>query len=285
MVELIEAAQQRRVRPLFAALHLGLVLDAVLAGNSPGVMWAGDTGSPRSVLLWDKGHCFYLAGAADNVALNAEWAERLRREVLPQAAARGLSVFKVHYSDAEWEEPAAGLFRNLALTRRTRAFYTLGTWAAGPARSTAEPLGPIGVPEGLVLQPIDRALLADRELVHRGELVAEIESMWPSVGRFLDYGFGLCLLRGKEIVCRCTAEYVSGKQCGVGIATFPGYEGRGLATLTARAFVARCLREGIAPHWDCWTSNLPSVAVAEKVGFVRDVEYAVWFGVMNDGNV
>lgn len=55
----------------------------------------------------------------------------------------------------------------------------------------------------------------------------------------------------------------------------------GLATLTARAFVVRCVREGIAPHWDCWTTNLPSVAVAEKVGFVKALEYTVWFGKMN----
>lgn len=297
MADLPGGAGRQRVRALFRGPHLELVIDAVLAGNSPGLIWADDARNPRSALLWDGGRCFYLAGAADNGPLNEEWAELLSGQVLPQAAARGLDVFKVHYTGPEWERPAAAAFRCLAVTQRTRVFYALAPETAGrePLSATsgagaADPAGAEGAAgtrsagageresAGLVLRPFDRNLVADPGLVHRDELLAEIESMWTSVQRFLDYGFGLCLLQGNEIACRCTAEYVSGRQCGVGIATRAGYQNRGLATLTTRAFLARCRHEGIAPHWDCWTTNLPSVAVAEKVGFVRLLECPVWVG-------
>ncbi len=316
MADLLGGAGRQRVRALFRGSHLELVIDAVLAGNSPGLIWADDARNPRSALLWDGGRCFYLAGAADNGPLNAEWGERMSGQVLPQAAARGLDVFKVHYSGPEWEPAAATVFRFLALTRRTRSFYALPPglearlepMSAGAMERAgmgplpcfggaspgdpAVPAPPQGAAEtrsatagereggGLVLRPIDRDLVANSGLAHRDELLAEIESMWTSVQRFLDHGFGLCLLQGNEIACRCTAEYVSGRRCGVGIATWAGYENRGLATLTTRAFLARCRRGGIAPHWDCWTANLPSVAVAEKVGFVRLLEYPVWLGTV-----
>ena len=53
---------------------------------------------------------------------------------------------------------------------------------------------------------------------------------------------------------------------------------RGFATITASAFVEHALEQGLTPHWDSWKMNLPSVAVAHKVGFRLISEYAVFTG-------
>jgi RimJ/RimL family protein N-acetyltransferase len=53
---------------------------------------------------------------------------------------------------------------------------------------------------------------------------------------------------------------------------------RGYATLTASAFVEHAAGLGITPYWDSWKANLPSVAVARKVGFRLLTEYNVFTG-------
>ena len=80
----------------------------------------------------------------------------------------------------------------------------------------------------------------------------------------------------------CTAEYVSGGRCGIGIETVPAYQGRGIATLTASAFAGYCATWSITPHWDAWSSNLPSVVVAEKVGFRKVETYSVLVADFSD---
>jgi RimJ/RimL family protein N-acetyltransferase len=86
----------------------------------------------------------------------------------------------------------------------------------------------------------------------------------------------------RQIVCWCTAEYVSCGWCGIGIETIQAYQRRGLATATATAFLAHCAAHGIQPHWDCWANNVPSVRVAEKVGFALVEEYEVHCGRIED---
>ena len=91
-------------------------------------------------------------------------------------------------------------------------------------------------------------------------------------------GFGFCAMDGETIAGWCTAEYVSEGQCGIGIETIEAYQGRGVATALAGAFVDQCGERGITAHWDSWAANTPSVKVAARVGFTRVEEYAVYLG-------
>lgn len=91
-------------------------------------------------------------------------------------------------------------------------------------------------------------------------------------------GFGFCAHDAGTIMCWCTAEYVSEGRCGIGIETVPAYQGRGFAALTASAFVEHCAGLGVVSHWDSWSGNLASVAVAEKLGFRKIETYHVFVG-------
>jgi hypothetical protein len=140
---------------------------------------------------------------------------------------------------------------------------------------------------GLALVPIDR-LFVQTERENRQGLLGEIAWMWPgtreqAVVRFLEHGLGSAAVVENRIVCWCTAEYVGVRRCGIGVETIEAYQRRGVATSTTAHFVAAALRRGLTPHWECDTANLPSVRVAEKVGF-RPVEEAVfWAGLLPAG--
>ena len=116
-------------------------------------------------------------------------------------------------------------------------------------------------------------------LANVNRVADEIEREWPSTDAFLENGGGFCILRGEQIVCWCTMEYVSEGKCGLGVETVEEYRRRGLATAAATVCVDHCLASGLTPHWDAWQSNAVSVAVAERVGFGKVEEYFVYFGM------
>jgi hypothetical protein len=254
-----------RIRGLFTTPHLPLLADAVIAGNSPARIWVDDPGRPRTAFMWDKGHHGYLAGDAENAAFNAGLTAFLHGRL-----AQGLSFFEIDYASAAWEEAIPALFHKISPVKRDRLLYVLRR----PATAGRD----ASLPPGFSLQRIDAALLSDTSLKNREAVAGEIGSCWNAIERFLERGFGCAVLCDEEIVCWCTAEYVSEGKCGIGIETVRPYQGRGLATLAASAFVEHAVARQITPHWDAWKDNLASLAVARKSGFEELLEYSVFFG-------
>lgn len=253
------------VKPLFTGDHLALVIDAVIAGNSSGRIWADDTGQPANAFLWD-GAQYYFAGDAANAGYLQALEALIATEIIARTCAERRSVYKLMTTPA-WDATAQTLFAVHAPARRQRIFLK---------HHTVMDVGE-HIPDGFTMQQIDGDLLAQRHLGHYDDLLEEI-TCWSSMEAFLQHGCGYCLLHGEEIVSRCTSEYTSAGKCGLGIETLQAYESQGLATLTARATINHCRRNGLTPHWDSWADNLPSLRVAEKVGFERTIEYAVWWG-------
>ena len=266
----LERDEYERVRPLAGQPHLNLALDAMAEGNSPALVWVDDRAQPSAAYVWDKAHCHFLVGDAHRPAFARTVRELVRQEIAPQMVAQGKAFLKVHYSSADWEEQIGAMFETAELVRRERVFYALDHFAKPDWR--------VSVPSGFSVRQIDAGLLATDRLRGIEILRNEIETGWHSVEDFLRTGFGFCLLRENEIVTWCTAEYVSDGKCGVGIETAVEHMRRGFATITASAFVEHAVAKGLTPHWDSWKMNLPSVAVAHKVGFRLISEYAVFTG-------
>jgi RimJ/RimL family protein N-acetyltransferase len=142
----------------------------------------------------------------------------------------------------------------------------------------ARPVSPL--PHDIVLRPVDQALLAETGLSHRDELQAEMCSERESVKAFLGDSFGVCLVRGSEIVGWCLSEYNRPGRCEVGIEVREPYQRRGLGTLLASALVERALAAGIEQiGWHCWARNTASGATARAAGFewVRNYTVRFWW--------
>lgn len=258
----------RAVRHLFQAGHLALVIEAVIAGSFRATVWVDDPAAARTALVWDGSHGIYLVGVVDRPE---EWRELLAREVLP--AGRG--IFKADVPDTV----AGVVFAGHELRRRDRVCYA--------ARSLDTSAWPAGDREragaGLRVSEIAGCLDDLAGLANAADLLGEIESMWPSVDAFRRDGFGFAAHDGSTIAGWCTAEYVSPGRCGIGIETVEAFQRRGIATATARAFLAHCAGLGLTPHWDAWASNRPSIAVAERIGLRLVETYHVHVGDFGDG--
>jgi len=78
-------------------------------------------------------------------------------------------------------------------------------------------------------------------------------------------------------VSLCLACFAALGKLEISINTAEAYRRRGLATLTAAAFIEECLERGLQPNWECWWTNTPSTALAEKLGFEQGVDHAVYY--------
>ena len=120
--------------------------------------------------------------------------------------------------------------------------------------------------DGFKLAFLDKPFL-DRDLQNIEYVREEIQWMWPGLARFYEKGFGVCATREDEVVCWCTAEYVSSTTCGIGIETVESYRNMGIATAVAAEFMRYCRLHNITPYWECEVANIPSMRVAGKLGF------------------
>lgn len=262
-----------RIRPLVSGQHLTLMSEAMIAGNSPAQMWVDDAQTPRSAYVWDRGHCHYLAGAAANTAFNDSVRRLVAGTIAAATLAQGSGFFKVYSTSAAWDAALADTYSAWPLKQRARVFYALEHAHVPGWRSRVSP--------GFQVQRIDRALLAQRSLKNVHWLVEEIESCWPSLDLFLEKAFGFYACTTDAVTGWCTGEYVSAQKIGIGIATMKACQKRGLATAMASAFVEHATAQGLTAHWDAFADNLPSVHVAEKVGFTKVADYTIHVGMFS----
>jgi RimJ/RimL family protein N-acetyltransferase len=253
----------------FAGLHIELVVRAVAAGNSAARLWevAQPAGRPV-VLLWDQGNnVLYLSGEPGAGATQRALVDLIHGSIRPKAIEQGRQYFKARALTPAIDGMLPALFDGIALRQLPTSFYGLSH--ARPAPMVA----------GIHLLPIDRQLLTNTALANVDQVRGEIEWMWPSETRFHEHGFGWAAAAEQQIVCWCTAEYLSAERCGIGIATVPAFERRGIATATAAQFVREALQRGLAPYWECRSDNIGSIRVAEKLGFDLLAQELYWFGM------
>jgi RimJ/RimL family protein N-acetyltransferase len=265
LIHLFEPKQAHSLRALFDLPHLGFVVDAMVAGNSPATIWVDNVTHPRSAFVWDNSHSLYFGGVADNPTFNAALRSLIADTMLPQ---KQLGVFKIYSISDFWSAQISDLLQREVLPIRERILFRLDPTSATPQTLDMLP--------GFQLQPITRELLENAGRGNAENVLEEIASCWTTLDRFYAQGFGFCVVTdGGDIAGWCTAEYVSDGVCGVGIETVEAYQGQGVATMTARAFVQHCAAKGWTAHWDSWATNLPSVKVAQKADFSKVIDYSV----------
>ena len=272
MIGAVPSGQIATYASLFGGPRPAMVLASVGEGNALAQLWlASDDADRRTSLLWDQGNnVLYLAGDVPCDASLGELSDLVASCIGPMAIRSGRPYFRARALEPVPDGSLTRLFRTFPLERVTKRLYRyVGYSRPGVAAPTVEPASFV---------PIDRALLAREGLGNLPAVRQEIRFMWPSEERFCARGFGYAALSGDVVVCWCTAEYVSQWMCGIGIETVEDLQRRGVATATAAHFVADSLARGIQPHWECDTRNIPSIRVAEKVGFTPVEEREFWTG-------
>jgi len=268
MFHALDTAQYDRAQPLCAELDVHLAPQAILAGAAVGRVYVDDPARPAAALICNA-HRYYLCGRPDDEAFLSGLRRHLLADVYPMAQATGEpAAFSVHYA-AGWEDAVPCILEGkepLAGRRRYLECQVSG------------PVGPLPLPKGYRLHPVDAELLSEQGLAHGDALRAEMCSERDSVDEFLARSFGVCATCGREIVAWCLSEYNVADRCEVGIETTPPHRRRGLGAALATALVSEAAARGIhRVGWHAEAHNTASVATALRAGFADRGEYPVYY--------
>ncbi len=132
---------------------------------------------------------------------------------------------------------------------------------------------PPEIPEGCRLQQLDHSL--SKQILGRNLLI----HMYGSIQQALEWGYGLCLLRNDELLCEAFAGPSANGVIEIGVETNPHHQRKGYASLTCSHLIQQMELRGLTTYWNCASQNLPSVALARKLGYKSEKEYPLmaWF--------
>ncbi len=235
---------------------------SMFAGLTSGSLYVDALDEPQTAVL-SCNRRVYLTGAVDVPVVN----QFIERALIPEIKKNGLGSFLLHVSP-EWEAVLPQLQPALMPILRGRLIYQQDA-----RRQSWMPQ----LPDGFALRKVDASLLVDASITNIDFVTDEMLSERTSIADFLEKSFGYCAVRGNEVIGWCMSEYNVDNRCELGIATVPAYRKQGIATQLATAVIRHALSQNIHDIiWLCWDDNQGSVATAERLGFRRVKETAVW---------
>jgi len=121
------------------------------------------------------------------------------------------------------------------------------------------------------IYPITADIMQNENIKNKEMIIDEVGNS----DKFLKERFGCCIILNNKIAGFCTAEYMSERMCGIGIAVIPEEQRKGYASIMSQYFINMCIEREIVPHWDCWTNNIGSMKTAQKANFIKVNDYGV----------
>lgn len=247
MIETNAAALAESVAALFPEdLPNAAIRHAVLSGANPGFAVTDDVAAPTWCVVKPAHYEFTFVGGA------------VARDDLDRAVAalrrRGRVAIVVRDDDPLRRDPphgAAGEIPRWEFSGRARNVDGLA------AR----------VPEGCVVRRIDAALLA------RCRWRDAMVETFGGAERFLAESFGVCVVRGDELMSEAHAAFWRPGETEIGAVTAKAERGRGLAPIAAAHLVRACAERGATSVWSCDQENEASARVARKLGYERERAY------------
>lgn len=259
----LEPAEFHFVSELFQSVPYGPTIpNSVISGIGPGRVFVDDVARPTAALVYNNGACT-LAGNAEDDAAFAEAACRWLLEY------HGSDYFILYAFPEAWELVLDKGFGTSITKRRRFDFDFL------PSKFALLKGWRNAIPHGYELRRIDQVLMQKI----RDEVLPYSQSYWKSAADFERRGLGFCLMHEGAVVSLCYTCFVWNGHHNIDIMTVERHQRKGLGLVVACAFIEHCLSNGLIPNWDCWSKNLPSVALATRLGFEPRVEVTTYHGV------
>ena len=259
MIYELPRAHFQRARGLFAETRMdGAFIRGALEGTLAGRVFVDDPERPTAAMLV-QAFGYYVAGDPGATAL---------RRFIADAPAEA-EIFARMYGYVATNVPLArALLDDHA--GRLRVIARRGYRWEGDEAAEAALARWRGVPPGIALRPLDRALA---ERVDR-ELRQSIASFWGGYDRFLTGGFGFCAFAGEELAAVAYAAGIGGGEANIDVFTAASFRRRGLAARVCAAFIDHCRANGLVATWDTDSDNAASARLATALGFREGLPFS-----------
>lgn len=257
MVELFPH-EFERVLPLYRSAGTSFpLISAVIQNKQRGQVFADDGQHPRAaVVVTDFGFMFLIGTGSES--FDDEFAK-----LFATSATLKPSYLLWYSPPAPWQDRLNAV-PNLG-RRRDRVRLGLHSIPAGLMDA------PVLTPSGFELQDLSAQISYTEKFG-----IDLVLRFWASTAKFLQDGFGVCLVKDNEILSLCYTAAVVDATAEVDVATNPDYRQRGFAAAVTRAFIQQSLRRGITPLWDCFDYDIASLRLAHSAGFTASYHYPLY---------
>lgn len=257
-----------KAKEVFSSNSKKFVFESIIEGNTPGEIYLDSLKNPELYLIFDKGNfVLYVGGETANYEKYIKCINYIKENILTESIKKEFyDSIKISYTSDLWKNAMLDIFYDITVHQDKRTLYRY---------DIANIDTKIVENHSCEIKPINEEILNDCKLENLKFLKEEITGMWGTVDGFIKNGFGYCAVYDKRLISWCTAELVSKHHCGIGIETIEEEQKKSVGTALTANFVKECATRNLIPHWDTWTRNLPSVKIAEKVGFYKTEEYEV----------
>ncbi|NEZ44093.1 GNAT family N-acetyltransferase [Paenibacillus alvei] len=240
---------------------------AIVAGNNPGRIFVDHADTPKFALIW-QGNLdgFLFVGDASNSSFNRGIKVYMDEVIREEALKLGLKWAECIGTHPSWNTAIEHMF----------ADRELFSWISY-VRSLMLPdykHEAIQLPDGeYEIVQVSKELLQNKSILNHSFLVSRVLDYWESTERFLQDGGGFCVMHNHSVASLCITGFRYRHIHALGIVTIDQYRGRKLAQISVRAYVEHLFSRGQSMCWDCTASNKPSNAIAERIGFQREMSY------------
>lgn len=261
MITELKPHQFDRIASLFDHIptEQSIAIQSVIAGNTKGRIFVDNTSQPKTALVWVIYCMFYFLGDPENPDFNDALPGFFQNELIPMNEALDCSCFIMTLlEDRGWKKMLDGLFRHFSYETGFRSAFYFDV-ASFQAQN-----GFAGMLTNVL--PIDNTLEQSPE---SAELMENILEFWPNLRAFLDHGIGYIYKSEDGHIASACFSVASAKGFQeIVINTYDQSDRKkGYGSLVARAFIKKCLQRRLTPVWNAYETNLPSVKIAEKMGF------------------
>jgi len=267
MIYELRKSDYNKIQHLFNKLSFTLCDDAVIKGIRPGKIYADSVTNPKTAFIWAKPSEFCLTGYPSNDHFNSSLQNLLDEKIMPEVLRHNIKFSVLYCSSDVWDSKLKFLLKS----QRSKKSYR---WLHDFKQPTVS--WKAVIPSGFHVEHIDEVLLRNKNLENINKVIDYIRFNWNSVDNYIQKGFGFCLRCEDVIVSWCISGNNVDKKCKMTIGTGEKYRNKGFASITTYVFLEHCIKGNLIPVWHCGTENLPSLAVAKKMGFKKELLYPVY---------
>jgi len=265
----LDKAGYSKAANLFTQLKTNTAIESIFQLKNEARLFVDNLEKPESLFVLNSWAYYYLAGEAENDQFNSSLVEFLEQTYFPECISKNYNTGFAFYPDTDqWCEKVEELFAHLNLHKSGKTYFN---YDKGRFNKNWRDL----IPEGFSVNRISPAII--QSIRNNQEFVDYIKFAWTTPEQFFDKGLGYCAVDSTDFATICISVFASENEREIGIKTFPDFQRKGLAYVTACAYIEECLKEGFDPVWSCFSENDVSVQLAKKLGYTVEASHPIYF--------
>ena len=274
MIHELDKADYAKVASLFTKLRTNAAIESILNYKNEARLFVDNIEKPESIFILNSWAYYYLAGNSENGDFNSSLFDFLENDYFPECIKKKQNIDFAFYPDTDkWCKIVEKMYSHLNLSKSGKTYFDF-------AENRFNKNWRNNIPKGFTVKRISPELI--NSIKNNGEFVEYINYFWTTADKYFEKGLGYCALNEKEFATICISVFASENEREIGIKTFPDFQRKGLAYVTACAYIEECLKNGLLPIWSCFSENDVSVKLAIKLGYTIQASHPIYFASIGE---